>query len=322
MRRRPTASAPSIPPGSGANRCSGSRLLERVQRFTNELGAARGIEIFRGIITNGYFLTADVIRRLQALGDWEGVQVTVDGPPEVHDTRRVLLGGRGTWDRIIENCRTAVDLGMRLVVRVNVDRRNAAMLGPLLDRLVDERILPAASIGLGFVTNATSTCAHVASEVLSDEERARISIWFDAEKLRRHLPPSVGLPAPQCGPLCSVESKLGYVIAPSGLIFKCWNQIDRAEGEAIGHVSGRTVPNAAAELARWTRYEPSNRKGCSNCSALPACMGACPWEYERLGRVDNGQCGTFRFFPKEVVRLAHVKMRLTRPVSVEASADA
>jgi len=286
--------------------------IERVQRFTNELGEARGITIVRSIITNGYFLTADVVQRLQALGDWEMVQVTVDGPPQVHDGRRMLVGGGGTWNRIIDNCRVALDGGMRIVVRVNVDRRNVTMLGPLLDRLVEERVVPAAGVSLGFVTNATSTCAHVAAEVLSDEERARISIWFEGEKLRRHLPPSAVLPSPQCGPMCSVESKLGYVIAPSGLIFKCWNQVDRSEEEAIGHVSGRSVPNAAAELARWTRYDPSHRRGCSNCGALPACMGGCPWEYERLGRVDNGECGSYRFFPREVVKLAHVRLRLAR----------
>ena len=85
--------------------------LERVQRFTNELGEARGITIVRSIITNGYFLTADVVQRLQALGDWEMVQVTVDGPPQVHDSRRMLVGGGGTWNRIIDNCRLALDGG-------------------------------------------------------------------------------------------------------------------------------------------------------------------------------------------------------------------
>lgn len=286
--------------------------IERVQRFINELGEARGITVVHSIITNGYFLTADFVARLQALGAWEMAQVTIDGPPQVHDNRRMLVGGGGTWNRVIENCLIALNGGMHVAVRVNVDRRNVTMLGPLLDRLIEERVVPAASVSLGFVTDATSTCAHVAAEVLSDEERARIALWFEGEKLRRHLPPSAVLPSPQCGPLCVVESKLGYVVAPSGLIFKCWNQVDRSEEEAIGHVSGRSVPNATTELERWTRYDPSHRSGCSNCSALPACMGGCPWEYERLGRIDHGECGSYRFFPREVVKLAHVRLRLAR----------
>jgi uncharacterized protein len=297
-------------------------LIERVQRRINELGAARGARVSRAIVTNGYFLTADVIRRLQALGDWKTVQITIDGLPAVHDSRRVLAGGRGTWDRIVRNCRTAIELGFDIDVRVNVDRRNAATLGDVIDRLVLEGILPHAHISLGFVVDATVTCAGVKPEVLPDEERARISIWFDAEMLRRNLLPPTALPSPLCGPMCSVESKLGYVIAPSGLIFKCWNQVDAGEDQAIGHVSGRPVPNADAELARWARYDPATRKGCSNCRALPTCMGGCPWEYERLARVHHGECDSFRFFPEEIVRLGHLRARVRREERSEVAAPA
>jgi uncharacterized protein len=288
-------------------------IIERIQRFTNDLGAARGLEVTRGIVTNGYFLTEDVIRRLLALGHWEMVQVTLDGLPAIHNTRRVLVGGQGTWDRIIVNCRTAQDMGLRINLRVNVDRRNVTMVGALLDRLLEEGILPGASISLGFVTDSTTACSHVKDAVLSDQERARISIWFEGEMLRRNLLPSGGLPSPLCGPMCSVESKRGFVIAPSGLIFKCWHQIDGSEEQAIGHVSGIPVPNAAAELSRWTRYDPATRKGCSNCTALPMCQGGCPWEYERLGRVHNGECDPFRFYPRELVKIGHLRTR-TRQV--------
>jgi uncharacterized protein len=285
-------------------------IIERIQRFTNDLGAARGLKVTRGIVTNGYFLTEDVIRRLQALGTWEMVQVTLDGLPAIHNQRRVLVGGQGTWDRIIVNCRTAQDMGLRINLRVNVDRRNVTMVGALLDRLLEERILPGASISLGFVTDSTTACSHVKDAVLSDHERARISIWFEGEMLRRNLLPSGGLPSPLCGPMCSVESKRGFVIAPSGLIFKCWHQIDGSDEQAIGHVSGTPVPNAAAELARWARYDPATRKGCSNCTALPTCQGGCPWEYERLGRVHNGECDPFRFYAKELVKIGHLRTRV------------
>ena len=206
--------------------------------------------------------------------------------------------------------------------RINVDRRNAPSLPRLIDRLIDEQILPRALVTLGFIVDSTDTCAHVKDDVLSDEDRARLTIWFDAELLRRNLLPTGGLPSPLCGPMCSVESKLGFVVAPSGLIFKCWNQIDRGPEEAIGHVSETPVPNAAAETARWQRYDPSKRQGCSNCKALPTCMGGCPWEYERLQRVHRGECDTFRFFPKEVVQLAHVRMRSRGEARPEVGASA
>jgi uncharacterized protein len=293
-------------------------IIERIQRFTNDLGEARGLRVRRGVVTNGYFLTSPMVRRLQALGEWEMVQVTLDGMPEIHDRRRVLVGGRGTWDRIVANCRTALDEGLRIDLRVNVDRRNAPMAGALLDRLLEEGVLPAARISLGFVTDSTTACSHVKDDVLSDEERARITIWFEGELLRRGLAPTAGLPSPLCGPMCSVESRRGFVVAPSGLIFKCWHQIDGGEDQAIGHVTGRPMPNADAELARWARYDPSTRKGCSNCTAFPTCQGGCPWEYERLGRVHRGECDPFRFYPRELVQLGHLRARATRRAAVAA----
>ncbi len=280
-------------------------VLERVQRFTNAWGESRALRVARGIVTNGYFLSPNIVARLQALGEWDMVQVTLDGLPDVHNRRRVLHGGQGTWHRIVSNSREALAAGLPVNLRINVDRRNAASLGDLLDVLIDADVVPQAHVSLGFVVDSTGACAHVVDDVLSDEERARLSIRFDAELLRRGIAPSAALPGPICGAICSVESSLGYVIAPSGLIFKCWNQIDRDASQAIGHVSGTPVPNAVGERARWTRYDPSGRRGCSNCSALPTCMGGCPWEYERLGRVDRGECDPFRFFSRELVTLAH-----------------
>lgn len=284
-------------------------LLERVQRFTNELGAARGLSVSRSIVTNGWFLTRSIIERLQALGAWDMVQVTVDGLPAVHDIRRILRGGQGTWDRVIANCRTALEMDFPISLRINVDRGNAETLEPLIDRLSGEGLLPGVHPSLGFIVDATTTCSHVAGAVLTEAERADVSVRFDAALLARGLLPSAPLPGPICGPLCSVESSKGFVVAPSGLLFKCWNQIDGTVEQAIGHLDGRPVPNEARERSRWARYDPAGRSGCSTCAALPVCMGGCPWEYERLGRVHRGECDPFRFRPGELVMLAHGRRR-------------
>ncbi len=64
---------------------------------------------------------------------------------------------------------------------------------------------------------------------------------------------------------------------------------------------------------------PVDAAGRSNCKALPTCMGGCPWESERLTRVHRGECDTFRFFPKKVVQLAHVRMRTRGEVQPEVA---
>ena len=286
--------------------------LERVQSFTNDYAAARDIAVSRNLVTNGYLLSLEIIARLQALGDWDVVQVTLDGLPEVHDVRRVLRSGRGTWRRIVDNCGRALEAGLPVNFRVNVDGRNLDTLPDLLDLLAAEGVLPEAGISLGFVVDSTDACSHVKADVLSERDRAKAALRFDAELIRRGLAPATDLPGPVCGPICSVESKLGYVIAPSGLIFKCWNQVDRGPDEAIGHVGGNEAPNAAAELARWEKYDPFARSGCFDCGAFPTCQGGCPWEAERLARPDRGECDSFRFYPRETIKVAHLGHRAAR----------
>ncbi|MCM1236362.1 MAG: hypothetical protein NC124_11505 [Clostridium sp.] len=53
------------------------------------------------MVTNGYFLTKDVAQKLAKL-KVSSLQVTIDGPKHVHDKRRVLAGGEGTFDKIIQ----------------------------------------------------------------------------------------------------------------------------------------------------------------------------------------------------------------------------
>jgi uncharacterized protein len=78
-----------------------------------------------GLITNGYLLTAEKIARLNEL-QIGSIQITLDGPPEVHDGRRVLAGGGPTYARILENVALlmASDYEGSCRIRVNVDKHN------------------------------------------------------------------------------------------------------------------------------------------------------------------------------------------------------
>ncbi|HKQ18883.1 MAG TPA: radical SAM protein [Candidatus Eisenbacteria bacterium] len=75
--------------------------------------------------TNASLLTRPVMERLVALGV-RRYQVTFDGPRECHDRKRVLAGGRGTFDRIWGNLLAlkASEAAFSIMVRVHVDREN------------------------------------------------------------------------------------------------------------------------------------------------------------------------------------------------------
>ncbi|MEW5925365.1 MAG: radical SAM protein, partial [Candidatus Zixiibacteriota bacterium] len=100
--------------------------IERLQAGFGEMAHKYNTQIQpSAIITNGYLLNRTNALRLKDAGV-PAAQVTLDGPPRIHDARRKLPGGEGTFDRIVENLGEASDI-MGITVRINVDRNNRGL---------------------------------------------------------------------------------------------------------------------------------------------------------------------------------------------------
>ncbi len=71
------------------------------------------------VLTNG----VDLTYFLPALSsvDVYYVQITLDGPPHVHDKRRVFKKGTGTFDTIVGNIEEARAMGIPLLIRTNTN---------------------------------------------------------------------------------------------------------------------------------------------------------------------------------------------------------
>lgn len=76
----------------------------------------------------------DAYKDLLGPGYIEWVQVTLDGPPDEHDKRRIRADGSGSWAAIAKNLTLALDQGCEISVRMNIDRNNVGQL----DRLAEE----------------------------------------------------------------------------------------------------------------------------------------------------------------------------------------
>jgi uncharacterized protein len=88
--------------------------------------------------TNGYLLTAAVLEHLVGLGV-TSYQISFDGPREWHDRKRVLAGGKGTYDRIWGNLVAARDSGAQfhIMVRLHADQENAEAIPQFIDEYKD-----------------------------------------------------------------------------------------------------------------------------------------------------------------------------------------
>ena len=93
-----------------------------------------GLTLFSDITTNAYLLTRDRFQRLLDQGV-SRFQISFDGPREHHDRKRVLAGGKGTFDRIWANllATRAETRSFEVLVRLHADKENQSAIPQFLD---------------------------------------------------------------------------------------------------------------------------------------------------------------------------------------------
>jgi uncharacterized protein len=237
------------------------------------------------IITNGYLLTERIARRLKAIGISQA-QITLDGDQKIHDRRRPLLGGHGTFDRILGNIAAVRDV-LDVQVRVNIDRSNAHTAVAVLDALL-ERGLQGLPVYFGHVQPFTEACSDIASNCFSGQEFSEINLALIREAIARGFS-ALRYPHLKLGGVCGAEHELSFLIAPDGLLFKCWAQASLGLEHSIGSVFDiRVTPSQEKNLRRFLDWDPQTVETCRKCSVLPICMGGCP--YQRLHGVPGSNC--------------------------------
>lgn len=259
------------------------------------------------IVTNGFLLTEKVALRLKAAGI-TGAQVTLDGDRDTHNRRRPLQGGVGTFDRILDNVAAAREI-LEIQIRINVDRSNAGAAVAALDALVEHGLqgIPAY---FGHVKPYTEACAGVAADCLSDQEFGELNLALTREAIARGFA-SLHCPELQLGGVCGAEHRFSYLIAPDGLLFKCWAQASLGPKHSIGDIfDDQVTPQQAENLRRLVDWNPLADAQCQGCRVLPICMGGCP--YQRVNGAPGANCAPWRHFLLDTLALRYKVGRLTQ----------
>jgi len=246
-----------------------------------------------GLVTNGYLLDE---RRIGQLADLriETIQVTLDGPPETHDARRVLPGGGPTYARILDNLDVlmASAWGGRLSVRVNVDRTNAECFTEFREELLQRFSTPRVRVYAGHVSpapgdQATADCALCASEW---HELALALYW------EHGMLPARGFYPPSTPAGCVATAPSGYVVGPAGELYDCWEDVGDAD-MVIGDVAADPPVTDPGLHARYlVGTDPFGDPECLACDVLPVCNGGCAAKRLRAqrGEPTGDHCSPYR----------------------------
>ncbi|HIH74706.1 MAG TPA: radical SAM protein [Methanosarcina sp.] len=230
-----------------------------------------------GMVTNGYLLSEDpgTVQNLKK-NRIKFIHVTLDGPREVHDSRRMLKGSRGpTFDRILEGIKLLKANDIETYIRVNIDRSNIDDIGRLLD-VLKENNLSDLFIYLGHVIPYTAGCKSYESSCILTEEFSLINQTF-CENLNL-----MGFEAgkesfyPRFARACDANRTNAFVLDPDGDMYKCWTEIGNKTASIgkIGDLARQNEEKGSHEI-RWLNWEPFEYPDCVKCKMLPICMGGC-----------------------------------------------
>lgn len=270
--------------------------LDMIENLTEEFLKQFDKSKYRaGIVTNGYLLSKDVAITLKN-NYIESVQITLDGTKDIHDSRRKLLNGEGSFEQILQNIKECCDI-IPIIIRINVDKSNIDKIESLIECLEENGLINKVGFYLAPVDDINSSCKNTLCfdmKEFSEEE-----IRFYEKCLQRGII-KIDIPVANLG-ICGAITKNSYVIAPTGDLYKCWNEIGNIECR-IGTLEEPVKFNN--RLTKWLLYNPLNEYSeCRECKSLPICYGGCPYNY-MVGR--GKRCTSECFNSERKIELLHL----------------
>jgi uncharacterized protein len=111
-------------------------ILDLSEHFRRIADEHESLSYGAHMTTNGHLLDLPLARRLVALGIRE-YQISLDGPPEMHDRTRVKANGRGTFWQIWANLLAFrdSDLDAKIMIRVHFMPDTYLLLDPLIEMI-------------------------------------------------------------------------------------------------------------------------------------------------------------------------------------------
>jgi uncharacterized protein len=270
-----------------------------------------GISYTAMMVSNGYRLDVEVAKSLYRRRV-KTLQVTLDGTPEYHDQRRVLLSGKETFEKIVENLKAVVDaVPMMLSIRVNIDHRNREQIKQLLDILAERGLGQRKNFKVYFApVEAMTQGCHLVEDMTmgkSDYGQLEAELYrYGFEKGLTQLPYP-----PRFHGTCAAVKPKGLVIIPSGNIHKCWDTVNNPL-YAVGNIFDIDALKENQLMQEWLKWTPFDNDTCRNCKILPNCAGACAYKFihseDTRGEAAVLPCPSWKYNIKERLLLRAVKM--------------
>jgi len=249
-------------------------------KYFSEKATDEGLELC--YVTNGYYLEEYIPVLLK--GKIREIQVTLDGTEPVHNSRRFLKGGGGTFDRIACGIDTCLRQKINVNLRIVIDKDNIDNLPDLARFAIDKGWTNSSffktQIGRNYELHHCqpghnrlfSRISLYESVFELIKQYPHIQEFFKpAYSVSKFLSENGELPEPlfdSC-PACKTEWALDY----TGHIYSCTATVGKTN-ESLGTFYPE-VTGKETIIEQWASRDVTKIPECKGCSIQLACGGGC-----------------------------------------------
>jgi uncharacterized protein len=246
------------------------------------INRANEIKLDLCFVTNGYTLSEyiEIINK----GSIREIQVTLDGTADVHNTRRFLKGGSGTFEKIVKGIDTCLENKIVVNLRMVMDKENINNLPDLALFAIEKGWTTSpyfkTQIGRNYeLHHCQSAPDKLFTRVslyeklygLVKENPHILKFYKPAYSISKFLSETGNLPDPlfdSC-PACKTEWAFDY----TGHIYPCTATVGKTD-ESLGTFYPN-INQIQSKVNEWERRDITSIPECKNCHVQLACGGGC-----------------------------------------------
>ena len=257
-------------------------ILPKVSDFCKE----HEICFYTQIVTNGYLLTLDKVRYLQKF-NLRRIQVTLDGDKEIHDKRRILENGNGTYDVIINNLKAILDNEVidTISLRINIDKSNYNNIKEFIPKISSYFPPSKIRLSLGFITGTITNNSDNYFSKKGFSNLEFVEKYLELYRISIHN--SFTMPdAYTISSFCTAKMKHSFIFTPNGFFYKCLSFVGR-KNFSIGTLD--SISDEAIQKNNFiNQYKKCLEKG---CFMFPLCKSSCKFEsFLSTSDIDKTYC--------------------------------
>ena len=259
-----------------------------VNKHIFELSRSKGKGI--SIISNGtnihYY--ADLLKEFRETIN--NIQITVDGIKTIHDKRRIKIDKSGTFETICEGIDELLDIGIKVGVRINLDKENIDYLKELVGYFEERGWDKNKYFHADVAPVVDHTCDQISDDIMKENEIIRkiqkdfqmqnnkgyfnlnlFSVLNHINNILNNESEEVYIPSFH---YCEGNRMEFYVFSLDGYVYLCPEAVGVKEAR-IGEFGENLKLYDSIE--HWEKRNILTIEKCKSCEIAPFCGGGCPF---------------------------------------------